>query len=610
VFSVNSGLKGSRISVLEGEVRVARRGTTDVLKPGDQITTSAALAPVPLAREISWSRDPERYQALLEELAKLRQELAQRVSRPELRYSSELLPRVPADTIAYLAAPNLSETLDEAYRLIQEQLETSPQMRQIWQELVVEPGVEPHLEALITQVSDLGSYLGDEVVVAIPAELGDDSGSGQAPLLMAQVVRTGFEDYLEQEIDRINAETGHPVFHLWTGEPATGSDSGLQIWTGGGFLLASPSVRTLTGAIETVLAGTSDFVGTPFHQRLEDAYREGVEWLFAADVATVIARQGETRPEGARRVGIDNLQHILVERRSLGDNTETGARLVFDGPRHGVFSWLAEPAPMRSLEFISPEAPLMLGLVTKDPVDMLEDLADVAATGAAMPPELAELQEQLGVDLKQDVAAALGGEMAFAIDGPLLPKLSWKLVLEVYDPAGLQAALERLAGNHDLGIDDGQVEIRSETVGGRTFYTLSIDGHEIHYTFTDGFLVAASSRLLVERALQLQESGTGVVISKDFRSMLPSDSEANFSALFYQDTRRLTEGLGEVGLEQLPPTLAFAYGHPDSVEAAMVTPGDPLGLDWLLQMLFKLGAAHSALGTAPAAAAASGGSVS
>lgn len=621
VFSVNSGLKGSRVSVLEGEVRVARGGTTDVLRPGDQITTSTALAPVPLAREISWSRDPERYEALLEELAELRRELAQRVTRPELRYTSELLPRVPAETIAYVAAPNLSETLDEAYRLLQEQLETSPRMHEIWQETVVEPGFEPHLEAMITQLRDLGSYLGDEVVVAVPVALEDEYGEeslgdyepDQGPVLMAQVVRVGFEDYLAGEIERLNAEVGHLVLQLWTGAPGTEPTSGLQVWTDGSFLLASPSVRTLTAAIETTLAGTSDFVGTPFHQRLQDAYRDGVEWLFAADVATVVAHHEDTPPEDARRVGVDNLQHFLVERRSLGENTETGARLVFDGPRHGVFSWLAEPGPMRSLDFVSPEAPLMLGLVTKDPADMLADLFEIAtgagAAGAAMPPELGELQEQLGVDLREDLVAALGGEMAFALDGPLLQGIPWKLVLEVYDPTTVQATLEQLAHNPELHSEEVQVEITSESVGGHTFHTLRIDGHEIHYTFTDGFLVAAPSRLLVERALDLKESGTGLVVSKDFRSMLPADGEANFSALFYQDTRRLTEVLGEVGLEQLPPTLAFAYGHEDAVEAALVTPGDPLGLDWLFQMLFRLGA-HSQIESAPAAASVAEGPVS
>lgn len=605
VFSVNSGLKGSRVSVLEGEVRVARGGTTDVLKPGDQVTTNAALGPMPLAREISWSRDSERYRALLAELDELSHVLATRIPRPDLRYTSELLPRVPADTVAYLAAPNLSKTLDEAYRLIQEQLETSPQMQTIWQQMVVAPGYEPYIEALITQVSDLGGYLGDEVTVALPSSTFATQEGQAGPVILAQVVRPGFEAFLGQEIDRINSEAGHSVLRLVVAdEPAPAAGPGLLVWTDGVYLAASPRATTLDATRAAVASGSSGFAGTPFHRRLADSYAEGVEWLIAADASSLITSHASAAPDEVRKVGIDSLQHILIERRSLGDHTETGVQVSFDGERRGVFSWLAEPAPMRSLNFVSPDAPLVFGVVAKEPIEMLDDLSEIAsdATGGFMPSELSELQQALGVDFEGDIAASLGGEMAFALDGPMRQPIPWKLVLEVYDSNRLQGAFERLAARD---VDGEDVALGSESSGGRTFHTLRLDRFEIHYTYADGFLVAASSRLLVERALQLADSGTGLVISKDFRSMLPPDGETNFSALLYQDTGRLSEVLGQLGIQQIPPTLVFAYGREDSIEAAMVTPGDPLALDWLLRMLFQAGAVQSdlqdILGAPPAA---------
>jgi len=609
VFSVNSGLKGSRVSVLAGEVEVARKGKTDVLKPGDQVTTDPMLAPVPLAREISWSRNSERYQALLEELEELRREMARRVPRPELRYASPLLARVPAETIGYLAVPNLSEALDETYRLLQEQLDKSPQMRRIWQQMVVEPGYEPQLESLITRVRDLGSYLGDEVVVTLPAGLEDEGGSGHGPLVMAQVVRRGFEAYLASEIERLNAEADEPILLLWSGEPSPDPGSGLKIWTDGQLLLASPGLQTLREAVDAARSGSSPFVGSAFHRRLADTYAEGVEWLAAVDLASVMEQQ-VMRDEGIRKTGLTALQHVLVERHSDGERTETGVEVFFDGPRRGVFSWLAEPAPMRSLDFVSPQAPLVLGLVTKEPVEMLEDLGEIVAqgAGAALPSELEQLQLELGVDLKDDVAAAVGGEMAFAVDGPVLQGLPWKLVLEVYDADRLQGAFERLARHAvDLSTGEAAWELSTETVRGRSYHVLDLPvGGEIHYTFTDAFLVAAPSRALLDRALQLRDSGTGIDVSEDFRALLPADGEANFSALFYQDTRQLTEALGEMGAPQLPPSLVFAYGRQESIKTAMVTPGDPLGFDWLLRMMFQLGAAQTGFTEAAAAAAAGG----
>jgi hypothetical protein len=38
------------------------------------------------------------------------------------------------------------------------------------------------------------------------------------------------------------------------------------------------------------------------------------------------------------------------------------------------------------------------------------------------------------LNLRNDIAAPLGGEYAFAIDGPILPVPSWKLVFQVNDP--------------------------------------------------------------------------------------------------------------------------------------------------------------------------------
>ena len=40
IFSVNNGTKGSRVSVIEGEVKLNHAGTDRVLRPGDQATTS------------------------------------------------------------------------------------------------------------------------------------------------------------------------------------------------------------------------------------------------------------------------------------------------------------------------------------------------------------------------------------------------------------------------------------------------------------------------------------------------------------------------------------------------------------------------------------------
>src|SRR6476469_7588202 len=71
VFSVNAGMKGSRVSVIEGEVRVAEAGAEKVLHPGEQLSTNVSLGAVPVRQEIAWSQDLDKHLALLAEFAKL-----------------------------------------------------------------------------------------------------------------------------------------------------------------------------------------------------------------------------------------------------------------------------------------------------------------------------------------------------------------------------------------------------------------------------------------------------------------------------------------------------------------------------------------------------------
>jgi uncharacterized protein (TIGR03435 family) len=69
VFLVNAEEHGSRVAVIEGEVRVQQGSTDKTLQPGDQVATSPALSPAPITEEIEWSRNAERHRVLLQQSA-------------------------------------------------------------------------------------------------------------------------------------------------------------------------------------------------------------------------------------------------------------------------------------------------------------------------------------------------------------------------------------------------------------------------------------------------------------------------------------------------------------------------------------------------------------
>ncbi|HEX8638393.1 MAG TPA: FecR domain-containing protein, partial [Pyrinomonadaceae bacterium] len=132
IFAVESGTKGSRVSVLEGEVQVNHAGKDETLLPGDQTTTSRNLDRTPVQQNVAWSRNAERYANLVSELAKLRRDINQRVQLPGVRYSSKFVDIVPENTVFYAALPNLTDTLAESQRIMQERISQNPALAEWW----------------------------------------------------------------------------------------------------------------------------------------------------------------------------------------------------------------------------------------------------------------------------------------------------------------------------------------------------------------------------------------------------------------------------------------------------------------------------------------------
>ena len=130
VFSVDTGLKGSRVAVLQGAVHVVHEGIDTLATAGSQVTTSDSLSPEPVSEQIAWSHDRDKYLVLLGQFATLRQQIEQ-IPFPQPRYSSDLLDRVPANTTLYISVPNMGDFLSEANQTFQQQLKQSPADRAV-----------------------------------------------------------------------------------------------------------------------------------------------------------------------------------------------------------------------------------------------------------------------------------------------------------------------------------------------------------------------------------------------------------------------------------------------------------------------------------------------
>lgn len=584
VFSVNAGLKGSRVAVLQGSVQVAHAGIHAVLRPGEQMATSDSLAPEPVAEQFAWSPDRQKYIGLLAELANIQHQIAQ-IPFPEPRYSSDLLARVPAGTLLYLSIPNLGDYLAQANSIFQDQLKQSPQLQQWWLKTHAE---NPNaLNDAVAKLHDVSQYLGDEVVVV---GFGDGKQSGLA--VIADVQRSGLEQELEQQFSDSRSR-------LIVLDPATlASASAPSGGISGGYALVrdhevvvSNTLANLRQINAQLDAGASGFASGDFGQQVGAAYSRGAGIILAANLHDMIQEQMARAPQNARRevalegTGLNGLQYLIAEHRESNGLPKNHLNVQFAGPRQRIASWLAGPAPMASLDFVSPAASIAVGTLTKDPAAIADDLMQIVAQKNGRRSDWSQIDSKLQIGVRDDLLANLSGEFLLAFDGPVLPTPSWKMVIGVNNPDALENALERMTTAIRSQMQDPQahpVTIESATADGRTFYDVRDDktGTLVaYYTFADGYMIVAPDRALIIDALRIQASGSSLARSASFRALLPRDENENYSAVAYQNlspvlTPLLSQFSGETAdaLRKLAadsrPTVICAWGQDNRIEAA------------------------------------------
>jgi hypothetical protein len=288
VFSVSAGVKGSRVSVIQGEVHVSEDNQEKVLHPGEQTVTSTSLEPLSVRDDISWSRNRDR---LLKQLDALRTSI-EKLHLPDLRYSSRLAGRLPASTAFLVSIPNLAQYLGE--------VQTVFQQNTWW------TGAGLKAEPMIEKLRAASEYLGDEIIVTGFA--GPD-GKMLGPVVFAEVKREGFPEFLKRQ--------GLPI----------------AIETRPGVVAFGPP----TGAVAAFAAALdSGFQNTGLYARIAQRYREGAGLLLCADLAGCLAAAAaQWRPLHHRRAegsqSPDGGQRHRGLRRSAHRNRRMAGRALAHG---------------------------------------------------------------------------------------------------------------------------------------------------------------------------------------------------------------------------------------------------------------------------------------
>jgi hypothetical protein len=526
---------------------------------------------MPLAQELS------KYPGLLPELGQLLGKLQSNVQFPEGRGESRLLPMLPASTIIFAAFPNYGDAAHQALRVFHQELEDSAVLRDWWNHGEMATG-GPKIEDFLEKFDQLHQYLGDEIVLS-------GAMQGRVPkfLVVAEVRKPGLKKFLEQIVDQLGNETKAGVRVLDPQGLANAKDKGpaqeLTLFVRPDFVVAGEDLPTLRNFNAGLDQRSREFRSTPFGQRVAQEYEGGVTTLAAADLHRILNEvpPGTSPNRTFQRSGFADMKYLIWEHKDVGAQSVSQAELSFSGPRRGLASWLAKPAPLGSLDFVSPKALFTASVVLTSLPQIFDDVKELAGPANSDPfTAIASGEKALNLSLKDDLLSQLAGELAVELDSITPPQPVWKAIFKVKDARHLQQTLSTF-----LAATQFQTEHVDEAGG--AYYTVRVPSQttskEIAYAFVDGYLIAASSSEVLADAVRLHGSGGSLAKSEKFLVSLPPGHSSDASALLFQNSM----AMGALSLRQVsprfenpfaqflkdaPPTVICLYGEESAIREA------------------------------------------
>ena len=437
----------------------------------------------------------------------------------------------------------------------------------------------PRLEAALERFSEMSGYLGDEIVVSAAME-----GREPSLLVVGEVRKPGLKPFLQQLVKEYAAPSKTDVRVLDPQELATAKDTkpatGLVVLVRADVVAAAADVATLRRFNARLDQGSREFDSTPFGQRVLQAYQGGASILGAADLQRILAQVPPPNKQDQamlQRTGLLDVWYVVWEHKSVTGQPVSQAELCFSAPRHGIASWLAAPAPLGSLDFVSSSAILAATFMLKNPADIFQDVKELSASPGPNPVDgLAQSMQALHIDLQEDLLRPLSGEVTLEIDSMTPPEPVWKAILRVNDPIRLQQAVETLLASSNLVPQlshDGDI----------SYYTLRIPSgnrtNQIAYTLVDGYLVVASNPAMAAEAVRLHRTGASLGKSRKFMAALPPGQPTGASALLYEDPmavsviqlQRMWPDLAASVAQsaaEVPPLVITAYGEQTAIREA------------------------------------------
>ena len=474
-----------------------------------------------------------------------------------MRTSSALLSYLPAGAFVYGAVPNLGGKIGEGLAAAEQQAFENAAFRAWWSS---DEGVE--LRRIVDRVRSVSSLLGDEVVFSLAS-----AGPGdEVPVVMARV-QAGQRAALTSALDGLFADAGE------SSRPYSVSDE---------LVVVSDSPSHLAWAVSHLGQGA----GSPFAAAIGDRYTRGAGWLIGVDAAPVIAMAAGDDAPPIELAGMTGVKYLFLEQRSPAGAEENEVTVTFQDARKGMASWLADAGSGGAAEYLPADA-LLAGYVSmRQPGQLFQEFtALMSKQQPSFQSDLSKLEETLGAGFVGSLTAAMGTEVAFALQGFSASGPTWMMVGLANDPAVIDSSLSKVVDtiNAELaaGEQDKRCTLAQESAGGRTWTTLKVGGlpFGVTWTYDGGYLVAASDRGTAERAIATRNGGSALVWSPAFQGQLPASAGIHPAAFAWLNTKgalgmfsALSPSQAVSGLlAERDPVLVVFDGKPEQIHVASRT---------------------------------------
>jgi len=251
-------------------------------------------------------------------------------------------------------------------------------------------------------------------------------------------------------------------------------------------------------------------------------------------------------------LGLDSLKTFSMVSGLDDKGCITRALVTIDGPGRGIMSWIdTKPLATSDLKLIKKDSPVALSFKL-DAAKIMDLWLGFAAElqpndAAQMEAGIAQIEQQFGIALRDDVLASLGDTVRiFAQPGPQELITGWTVAIQVRDRPRLERVQQKLVALLEAQLEGAGPEaptIRSSTLRGYTTYTLSL-GDLVpvapSWCITDDELFVTIS-IPALQALVMGKDAPSLAEVPEVRQLF--DDNGKNLAFIYIDTRRVAETL-------------------------------------------------------------------